>query len=336
MKSGVKRKDLENALDLLGISQQELDQSGDIKKLEQRLQKKWHPDRAIGLGLDDQQIQKHTRIFQKIPTCLEVFRHYFTEGIAESLKEKIESALEVQSDPGTLSDYLKDLVKVGRKGYAEKLAASLLIKAVIRNDKETVEELLEFGAQIDGHYTGSAPLCLVVKNNNLEMAKVLLSLGASPNVEMDRRSVLVYALDNQNLELAEELLKSGADPERLYGHASDHHYGHYQLNWTLLMDRIEKSDLPTIQLLLKYGANINAVATYTTDGSGSKDESKGWTALLEAVRQEKIDVVEFLLQNGADVSSKSKQGMTAQQLASQMGNKTLFQLIQTYSILDHR
>ena len=71
-----------------------------------------------------------------------------------------------------------------------------------------------------------------------------------------------------------------------------------------------------IELLLKYGANINAV---NTDGD---------TALIYAVFAKRTDNVKTLLQHGADPEIKNEEQMTALSYAKQHGLKTIIDLLQ--------
>lgn len=292
------------------MSEQDILECKDLKKLEIQLRKRWHPDRAIGLGLDEQEISKYTRISQKIPTCIEIFRQFQSKKVIEKDRdEKSKKKPKKQNRNIIIRKQLAQLYRTGKIDEADKFAAVSFVKAALNNDKALVKTLLQIGVDINGGFTSFPALCFVVKENNLEMTQFLLSLGASPNAEMDARRVIVFALENKNLELAEVLLKAGSDPERFNSQSP--------VKWTLLMDRIAKDELSFIKLLVKYGADINATTYYP-----------GWSPLLEAVKNEKAEIVNYLLESGADPTYTNKEGASAQRLAGKLGNKEILNLIQ--------
>ncbi len=315
----VKKQDLEIALKLLEISKQELDECKDLRKLELRTRKRWHPDRVIGLGLDKSQVIRFTRVSQKIPTCFEIFKYYKNERKKES-KKKARIRKQKQNRNEILLRKLILLVNAGKKDEAEKLAARSMVEATLNNDKTLIKEFLKFGTDIDGGFTGLPPLCFAVKENNLEMVQFLLSMGASANSEMNGNRVIVFALENRNIELVEILLKAGANPNKYNSQVAKWTplIGG-NVKWTLLMDRIATDDISFIKLLVEFGANINAITF-----------EPGWSSLLEAVKNERIDIVKYLLLSGADPTYKNKNGISAYHLARNLGNEELMQILQGY------
>ncbi|MCP4294600.1 MAG: ankyrin repeat domain-containing protein [Proteobacteria bacterium] len=331
--NGVNEVDLSNALDILSVSRKELDQVQDFKKLEQGIKKKWHPDNAIRLGLSQYDIDRHTRIFQKIPTCIEVFERYLNQGIKKLKKEETTEEKDTQKNSDQnwepLFKNLQRLRRNGKHAKADSVAAVALINAALKKDKKLVVRLLKSGVEIDGFYSQASPLSWVVKENDLEMAAFLLQLGASPNTEMDRRGVLFNAIEQKNYPMAELLLKAGADPERILNNeiSSLGVYHRKGAGWTLLMQFIDSAELSIIELLVKYGADIN---TFTGNGPVA-GQGSGWTPLMIAVQYERFEIVEFLLRKGAKVHFATQKGLTAKRLANQSGNVYMIELIQKYS-----
>lgn len=330
---GVKEEDLANALDILRFTQNKLDMDSDLKKLEQAFKKRWHPDFAIGLGLDPEEVNRRTKIFQKIPTCIEIFRQYLKEGIQEHRiregKKKTQNPKSNHCGNENLFKRLNRLKKSGKSYPAEIVAAIAFTKATRNNNKRLAEDLLAWGVDIEGDSREFTPLSWAVKENNIEMVNFLLQRGASPNTEIDRRSTLFWAIEHGNLEITELLLKSGADPERiLNGELSSLRiYHRNRSGWTLLMHFISSAKLTMIELLVEYGANVSArTGTGPVPGQGS-----GWTPLMIAVQHERLDIADFLLRKGADIDKSTLHGLTAYRLAIQTGNEQLIQLIQAHS-----
>lgn len=109
---------------------------------------------------------------------------------------------------------------------------------------------------------------------NLETIKLLLGAGANPS------NVLGNALKEGNKDMVEFLLRAGTD-----ANINMHRR-------TPLVAAIWYSDLEVTELLLDYGADINA-------------ESSGGNALSAAMLEpENFDIVRLLLKRGADVNAE--------------------------------
>jgi ankyrin repeat protein len=117
---------------------------------------------------------------------------------------------------------------------------------------------------------------------NLETIKLLLGAGADPS------NVLGNALKEENKEMVEFLLRAGTD-----ANINMHRR-------TSLVAAIWYSDLEVTELLLDYGADINA-------------ESSGGNALSAAMLEpENFDIVRLLLKRGADVNAEGGYGSMLQ------------------------
>ncbi|VUC26010.1 unnamed protein product [Clonostachys rosea] len=150
-----------------------------------------------------------------------------------------------------------------------------------------------------GHFGTALRHCL----ENEAIARLLLENGADPNaapftdgrghmwgqqsaVPMDRKSSLLLdiAVERDSFAVVKLLLEHGANPKYSRPLARMiRKRGEY------LSSRGTEDDWrPLMQMLLNYGADINAVSY------------GGGTALSAAVHRGRWDAVEFLLQNGAD------------------------------------
>ena len=89
-----------------------------------------------------------------------------------------------------------------------------LMQAVMRNDPNMVNMLLDKGARIDqkNFYTELTPLMMAVDNGSLEMVELLLARKANLNLQDERgRSALMHASAARQPKIAQRLLQAGAD-----------------------------------------------------------------------------------------------------------------------------
>lgn len=108
-------------------------------------------------------------------------------------------------------------------------------------------------------------------------------------------TLLSLALVNQNITTVEALLKLGANPNIFGG----------KNNSNPFIDAIEYTypartcDASKIRLLIKYGADVNAITNDTLN-------ELTMTALMHACEEGCIDVVKALVENGADINKWTK------------------------------
>jgi hypothetical protein len=124
------------------------------------------------------------------------------------------------------------------------------------------------------------------EKDSIKTAEVLLQHGLGINGAAFSEGAwqatpVWYAIGRgENLALAEFLLKRGASPEHSL--------------WAAGFNK----DIPAIRLLVKHGANLEAVAEETTP-------------LLGAVKWSQFGPAEALLEHGADPDYRDRHGMTA-------------------------
>lgn len=132
-----------------------------------------------------------------------------------------------------------------KNGEMKKASRSPLFAAVAGKQKEMVELLLRYGADVNTGVKEGSPLLLTVRDKDI--LKLLLEHGADPNVK-DRKgdSLLWYVCYDS--ELAELLLRRGADINIKNRH------GRTVLH---LASRYARDEV--VKWLLTHGANVNAV-----------------------------------------------------------------------------
>jgi hypothetical protein len=123
-----------------------------------------------------------------------------------------------------------------------------LFGAVLRNDTEAVEKLLEQGADPnEGRFFGSPAIILAIINSNPAAVQAMLARGADAKVT-DRHgsTTLMWAVggESPNLSLAEELLKRGVDPN------AQNSLGESALTWAM-----RRGDLRAVERLKSAGAS---------------------------------------------------------------------------------
>ena len=154
---------------------------------------------------------------------------------------------------------------------------------------------------------------------------------------IDKQTNLPKAVMAYDFKQAEKILKIGADPDAkdqngktLLMCITDHsaystgtYDGYYHCLYSSDPDKADENDIRMMELLLKYGADINVQKDVCDDSSMHEYGDEGWnsiyagsyhecgdTALILAVRERSPKIVSFLLDNGADVNIANTCGFT--------------------------
>ncbi|SCW26577.1 Ankyrin repeat-containing protein [Ruminococcaceae bacterium YRB3002] len=152
---------------------------------------------------------------------------------------------------------------------------------------------------------------------------------------VDKRTNLPRAVMSYDYEQAESILQNGADPDvrDKYGKTllicMTNHDSFVSVDDDMRYDCRtsnywnDEEDIKMMELLLKYGADINAGVTGCGDENNHVYEEGGWhdiyansdhycgnTPLIYAVRDRSAELVEFLIDNGADVNQSNACGFT--------------------------
>ena len=119
---------------------------------------------------------------------------------------------------GAIRDYVKALLALEKGGDPDRQflqGRTLLMMAVVRNDKETVEQLLSLDVYADvdiADENDNTPLIVACEKNNVEVAKKLISAGAKVNLQNKKgMSALMASAMHGNIALFKCLMTAGAD-----------------------------------------------------------------------------------------------------------------------------
>ena len=157
------------------------------------------------------------------------------------------------------------------------LGALWLNYAVMSGDKRLLDQVLQDGAKPDianrsGHYA----LSLAASWGEEDMLATLLSYGANPNRINDNRyqtTALMESTRVDAIDIAQQLLSHGAQVNML-----DRHQDH-ALNWAVFFGRLR-----LVELLLKYGADVQQIGKQSNDNAMDIALRQGFSEIVEALR----------------------------------------------------
>lgn len=203
---------------------------------------------------------------------------------------------------------------------------------------EVVKYLVEHSADI--HMAWNDPcetISAAAESGNMDIVGRLLDEGAP----MDEcRDIYVYAVEQGNAELLKRLFDAKVDTRHSQVSYATIKSGNVEATVNLLTaHNIELGSVDSelvksardgntamVKLLLKKGANIDAVGKY--------DTLKGKTALMVAVEKEHVELVRLLLANGASPNIQRVTGdkyktqrETAVMMAADYGNAEIIRLL---------
>ncbi|CAF1052114.1 unnamed protein product [Rotaria sordida] len=243
---------------------------------------------------------------------------------------------------------------------------SALMLAAEQGYFECVKLLIQAGADIDlapsgplaliMNIYGQTPLFCAAKEGRTDIVKYLLDRGANPSVQ-NHYGISALWIPSQRgmLKVVELLLNAGAETHVApFGNQTD------KLNitgWTSLYVAMKSRKFDVVKLLLKYGADPNAITKYCSTPfllaseicdldiieacieagadldfapSGSDADNlniTGQTALFMATLKDRINIVKFLIEKGAQVNIQNRYGVSPLLLCSESGNRELVQTL---------
>ena len=219
-------------------------------------------------------------------------------GASVGLKQKHSSwtALMKASESGSI-DIVKLLVEHG----ADDLEWALVL-AILHKHNDIIELLLKHGAQVDDTnwslFLDQPPLVLAIETGDADMVKMLLDHDATQGIDQ----AIISAIFNKNTEIIKILSERDAQVD--------------EVDWSPLVEAVEKGDADIVELLLEHGAKqgidwamTNAILSKNADiikilsERGAQVDEMDWSdqpPLVEAVERGDANIVKLLLEHGAE------------------------------------
>jgi len=171
----------------------------------------------------------------------------------------------------------------------------------IEGTKQLLKDHPEFALD-ETYFWGEGILLFAAKKNNREMIDLLMSYGAKvPDILKWTQFYYFERLDG-----ATYLMEKGMNPDVMSWHRV-----------TILHDMAQKGDISKAELLIRYGASINAV-----------EEEYQSTPLGMAARWGNVEMVSYLLNEGADPNKSGAAWSTPLAWAQKKGHSDIIRLLE--------
>ena len=192
-----------------------------------------------------------------------------------------------------LLSFKADVNKVNCEWFLE----TPLLRAATLGNKDIVEMLLKAGANVDQANSGEqTPLISAAKAGHTAVVEMLLKAGANINkADKNGQTPLILAALKGAIDVVDMLLKAGADVNK-----AD------RVLATPLSSASYSGHKDVVAMLLQAGARVDAA-----DGHNQ-------TSLFDAVRYSRKDVVVLLVNAGADINMHNNEGDTPYSIASRL------------------
>ncbi len=186
--------------------------------------------------------------------------------------------------------------------------------AVLNNDQDLVAALLRANAEVNARSRyGITAIYLAAQNGQAAVLTTLLEAGANPNeVYREGERVLMTAARTGNYATVEALLTHGAEVD-----ARETWHGQTALMWAVAQQHSE-----LVALLVKHGADINAISNMeewdrqiTAEPRDKWLPPGGMTPLLFAAREGCAVCIKPLLDAGANIDAATPKGLSGLLLA---------------------
>jgi len=186
-----------------------------------------------------------------------------------------------------------------------------LFPAIVANDIQEVERLIEKGAEVNKKdKDGATPLAHAALNGYYRIAELLIANGADVDARDNQNaSPLFYAAAKGYAAAAKILIENGANVNLLCG-------GGVETSARPLHMAAGSGNVQLVKMLIVEGADVNGRA------------QNGWTPLFTAAAKGHSSIVKALLAGGADVNAKDMNGGTALSVAVIMGHTDIVKLLQ--------
>ena len=256
-------------------------------------------------------------------------------------KSNIEKALIDASKKGH-TDYVRLLLEFKPNlESVDEVGETAVTKAAGNQHTETLETLLEAGAQVDpelGCQNSKSPLMSAAFGGNADHVKIILDRKAwIDRVNGNKETALWFAAHSGNIRCLQILLEAGADAslasitgtplmaatcdlmclKALLEHGCETNYKNDKGECAVTFAVTHWSD-ENINVLIKYNADINTV------------DCNERSPVMLATSKNKYRILNALLSNGAQINHADNIGTTALHIAAQKGFHTCMELLLSY------
>lgn len=264
-----------------------------IKKLYKKMEKAQVGLRNISASYDKRQI---TAKIEKLKEILKLIPE----------QAKLKTGYELKDKAGNL------LATLGKNGFIIPTSSiGGLFTEIPTEEKliEVIHAMLEKNLPLDIPVSGMYPLHIAINNKDFELAKRLLENKANPNRLDEEQKSPLYKLLKIATELSKERDKNKIDQIRSLLKLLIHNGADVNKEITKKLTALhwitkfatEPDQMEIIELLINYGANVNALSP------------EGTTPLIMAAKYNNQTMMKLLLQKGADPLVINKAGVTALQ-----------------------
>lgn len=242
-----------------------------------------------------------------------------TINLAKSFEEAIKNLKELALNPA-YAHYFKDPKDAEKMIYAldKKFNVRVLLKSTGLDVEIIARRLNTIGAQrwLKELRPLEKELVNAIRSGDLDTVKNLTEKGVNVNATTDLGDPLPDAILHSPLPIpiAQQLLKHGANPN------SQDMFGQ-----TALWYAVHKRNPDMVKLLLKYGADVNI-----------KNQMYGNTSFMIAISDlDDPALIKLMLEHGANLTIKNKMGRTAVDIAQEINNPEIIEMLQK-AIAEHK
>ena len=199
-------------------------------------------------------------------------------------------------------------------------------QAVSASDTDTVQELLNCGADPNWEVQDTAPVAHAIQQKNTDLFELLVTYGASVETRLGDGSKLIeHAVQTRNSDILELLLRHGCTPETrlsdgrpIFEHLLTEDAGECLLTWLSYV----KEERPVyLCRLVRLGAPGAIRTVFNTHKSEINTEDQhGNIPLHEAARRGDCSIYQILISLGADATAHNMRQETTLMHAALSGN----------------